>query len=74
MPSPGQDRDYIIYVGFDVGEWDPMHGEAAAIAVVEEPPPPPPRRRRFRTAPPTPNVLPTPTDGFVLPVARTRPD
>jgi hypothetical protein len=63
VPSPGQDRDYIIYVGFDVGEWDALNGEAApAVAVVEEPPPEAP----LPTKPTTPSVLPTPTDGFVL--------
>jgi hypothetical protein len=68
VPSPGKDRDYIIYVGFDVGEWDPLHGEAAKIAVVEEPPPPPVDPAPAAPKPPkTPNVLPTPTDGFVLP-------
>lgn len=66
VPSPGQDRDYIIYVGFDVGDWDPMTGEIA-VAVVEEPPPLPPEEPPPAPAePPTPKVLPTPTDGFVL--------
>lgn len=64
VPSPGSDRDYIIYVGFDVGEWDALNGEAATIAVVEEPPPP--DAAPLPSAPPTPSVLPTPTDGFVL--------
>jgi hypothetical protein len=67
VPSPGSDRDYLIYVGFDVGEWDPINGEAATIAVVEEPPPPPPEPEApLPTEPTTPKVLPTPTDGFVL--------
>ena len=66
VPSPGSDRDYLIYVGFGVGEWDPLHGSAAAIAAVEEPPPPPPAAVALPTKPPTPKVLPTPTDGFVL--------
>lgn len=66
VPSPGQDRDYIIYVGFDIGEWDPMTGELA-VAVVEEPPPLPPEEPPPLPAePPTPSVLPTPDDGFVL--------
>ena len=76
VPSPGSDRDYIIYVGFDVGEWDPMTTRAE-----RERSPPSRRRRRARgcrrppqpapaPAPPPsrdPKVLPTPTDGFVLP-------
>ena len=62
VPSPGQDRDYIIYVGFDIGEWDALNGEAAPVVVVEEEPPPP-----LPAAPTTPKVLPTPDDGFVLP-------
>jgi len=65
VPSPGQDRDYLIYVGFDVSDWNPLTGEAAPVAVIEEPPPPAPAP--LPTAPPTPSVLPTPTDGFVLP-------
>jgi hypothetical protein len=67
VPSPGKDRDYIIYVGFDVGEWDPLRGEAAAVAVVEEPPPPAAAPAPLPAAPATPRVLPTPTGGFVLP-------
>jgi hypothetical protein len=64
VPSPGQDRDYIIYVGFDTGEWDALNGEATPVAVVvEEPPPPAPAPAQ----PTTPKVLPTPSDGFVLP-------
>lgn len=66
VPSPGQDRDYIIYVGFDVGDWDPMTGELAAVAVVEEPPPPPLVAPAAPAAPKTPDVLPVPDDGFVL--------
>jgi hypothetical protein len=70
VPSPGDDRDYIIYVGFDVGEWDLEAGAVVAKAppaprVVEEPPPPPPAEE---PAPPSgPKVLPTPPSGFVLP-------
>lgn len=67
VPSPGKDRDYIIYVGFDVGKWDPLQGEAAVIAAVAPPPPPPPIEEPIPPKPQTPNVLPTPTDGFVLP-------
>jgi hypothetical protein len=73
VPSPGDDRDYIIYVGFDVGEWDLEAGTAVAAVKpppaprVEEPPPiaeePPPAPAE----PSGPKVLPTPTGGFVLP-------
>ena len=67
VPSPGSERNYILYVGFDVGEWDPMNGEAA-IAVA--PPPPPPVEELPAAPKPSkpkqPNVLPTPSDGFVL--------
>jgi hypothetical protein len=67
VPSPGSERSYILYVGFDVGEWDPMTGEAVIAAVAPPPPPPvdepPPAPRK----PKQPNVLPTPSDGFVLP-------
>jgi hypothetical protein len=68
VPSPGRDRDYIIYVGLDVGKWDPLHGESALIAAV--PPPPPPAavaEQPLPARPTTPKVLPTPTEGFVLP-------
>jgi hypothetical protein len=73
VPSPGRSRDYLIYVGFDVGDWDPMvaPGSGAAIAAAEEPPieeepplaaaAPPPKK-----PPQTPNELPVPTGGFVL--------
>ena len=78
MPSPGNDRDYILYVGFDVGEWDPMRGEVAPIAAVEAPPPPPVDAAAGRTAAAASHssrtYLPTPTDGFVLPVVVQRPD
>jgi hypothetical protein len=80
VPSPGSDRDYIIYLGFDVGEWDLEKGiaEVAPVEppqrqvaqqpppVVDEPPaapPPPPPPQK----PAEPNVLPTPSEGFVLP-------
>jgi hypothetical protein len=71
VPSPGSNRDYVIYVGFDVGDWDPMHPGGPAVAAVDEPPvvveeapveaaaPPPP-------PPTTPNELPVPSGGFVL--------
>ena len=75
VPSPGTHRDYVIYVGFDVGNWDPMHpGGGEAIAAVDQPPakeeappaaappPPPPPPKQ------TPNELPVPEGGgFVLP-------
>ncbi len=70
LPSPGQNRDYLIYVGFDVGKWDPMQPGSATIAEVEKPaakeevpplaaaPPPPPKKT-------SPSELPVPS-GFVL--------
>jgi len=43
VPSPGNDRDYIIYVGFDVGKWDPLNPGAVVtppqVARREEPVP-----------------------------------
>jgi hypothetical protein len=80
LPSPAQDRDYIIYVGFDVGNWDPMKPAAPSLVAqtdsYEEPEPepapaPPPRQpAKPKTAPPktlpTPNELPVPSGGFVL--------
>ena len=65
VPSPGQDRDYIIFVGLDVSDWDELSGTVAPVAVVEEPPPleePPPAPPQ----PTTPKELPVPDDGFVL--------
>ena len=72
VPSPGNDRDYIIYVGLVETEeqlLSPQEEEEPAVAIVEEPlvfeeeAPPPPAE-----PPPAaqPKVLPTPTD-FVLP-------
>ncbi len=77
VPSPGSNRDYIIYVGFDVGDWDPMHpgGQAVAAvdapAVVEEPaaaaaPPPPPPPVAASKPQGQGNTLPVPSGGFVL--------
>jgi hypothetical protein len=66
VPSPGQDRDYIIFVGLDVG-WDEMSGTVAPVVAVVPPPPPP--EEELPPAPPqptTPRELPTPDDGFVL--------
>jgi hypothetical protein len=63
VPSPGRDRDYLLYVGFNVTDWDPLHPVEVAAPVVEEPEeeplpepqaPPPPRE------PATPQELPTP--------------
>lgn len=78
VPGPGSDRDYIVYVGFDVGEWDLEKGVAAVEPI--EPPAPrrpvveeptvveePPEVVAQPPAPPSePNVLPTPSGGFVL--------
>lgn len=70
VPSPGRGRNYLIYVGFDVGGWDPMvaPGPAApAVAAIEEPPI---EEEPVAAAPPKPqqksNELPTPSGGFVL--------
>jgi hypothetical protein len=80
VPGPGSDRDYIIYLGFEVGDWDLEKG----VAVVEPVAPPAPRRtvvqepviveeppqaeQKPQPAPQQnePNVLPTPSDGFIL--------
>lgn len=38
VPSPGSNRDYVIFVGFDVGNWDPMKpGDAVAIETTPAP-------------------------------------
>jgi hypothetical protein len=80
VPSPGHERNYIIYVGFDVGGWDPMKPSGAAIAAAEpqpaeEPAPalvpdveetPPPAQPPPPKAAASPDQLPTPTGGFVL--------
>jgi hypothetical protein len=80
VPSPGDDRDYIIYVGFDEkGEnlLDPAAGRIAAVPEAEDEEPevveieePPPARRAAQPPPPAqpaqPNVLPVPSE-FVLP-------
>lgn len=68
VPGPGQERDYIVYVGFDDREWDAMNGELAPKKVVVVKPkkkvlPPKP----LPAQPTTPKVLPTPSGGFVLP-------
>jgi hypothetical protein len=73
VPAPGKDRDYIIYIGFDAGKWDPMKGEVEPVIAAAPPPlpvdpfdapPPPPVKPK---KPKEPNVLPTPDAGFVLP-------
>lgn len=69
VPSPGDDRDYIIYVGFDVGKWDALHG-TVELAAVPPPPPPPieqPEIPPLPKKPQTPKELPVPDGGFVLP-------
>jgi hypothetical protein len=76
VPSPGRGRDYIIYVGFDSGEWD-LDAGAVAVAPVETPPPVVEEEPFLLeeeeplvaapAQPAEPNVLPTPTGGFVLP-------
>ncbi len=83
VPSPGSDRDYIVYVGFDDAEWD-LDAGAVVAAPVREPPPPPvealpdlmaeeppprpePQQAQQPPQPQQPNVLPTPSGGFVLP-------
>lgn len=71
VPSPGEKRDYIIYIGFDVEDWDPFKPVTPAVAAADEedeiadeppPPPPPPQPKK----PKTPNELPVPSGGFVL--------
>jgi len=73
VPPPGTNRDYIIYIGFDAGKWDPMKGELEPVIAAVPPPPPvdpfdaPPPPPVKPKKPKQPNVLPTPDDGFVLP-------
>jgi hypothetical protein len=73
VPSPAKDRDYIIYIGFDAGKWDPMKGELEPVIAAVPPPPPvdpfaaPPPAPAKPKQPKQPNVLPTPADGFILP-------
>jgi len=71
VPSPGNDRDYILYIGFDIGEWD-LDAGVAVVAAPKKPAPPPPPPGALAKPPATPkpaepDVLPTPTGGFVLP-------
>lgn len=82
VPSPGAQRDYIIYIGFD----ESGEGVAAAaqipgakkpeakpkpVAKVAKPKPKkpvvPPPPVKAAPAPSTPRVLPVPAGGFVLP-------
>ncbi len=69
VPSPGRSRDYIIYVGFDSGEWDLEAGTVMA-APKKKPPAPAPAPVAQPAPKPAPKqgpkVLPTPTDGFIL--------
>lgn len=75
LPSPGNDRDYILYVGFDENNENLLEPPKPVVAAVEEPvevieEPPPPRPAAPPSppaAPGTPRILPTPTEGFVLP-------
>ena len=82
VPSPGDSRDYVIYAGFDEKGENLLDPAAALVAAVEpeepeeevveieEPPPPPPKRAAppaQAQQPPQPNMLPTPSGGFVLP-------
>jgi hypothetical protein len=75
VPSPGNSRDYVVYVGFDANNWDPMHPE---VPVAAAKPPPPPKIRApapapvAAAAPPppqqkksAPNELPVP-EGYVF--------
>lgn len=79
VPGPGSDRDYIIYLGFEVGDWDlekgvavvepvappaPQRTVAPEPVIVEEPPQPAQAPQPAQQQ--DPNVLPTPSDGFVL--------
>lgn len=82
VPSPGQARDYLIYVGLDEKGENLLDPSKPAIAakpkpapkkvapIVEEPVVAQPVRKR-QPAPPKPaaqpNMLPTPSSGFVLP-------
>jgi len=70
VPSPGEDRDYLIHIGFDpTGEGFVPPPEPVIVQAPPLPPPPPPAAQPpAPEAPPGPRVLPTPTDGFVLPV------
>lgn len=67
VPSPGQKRDYILYVGFASSDWDPMHPVQVAAPAVEEGPlpdevqfEPPPEEPPPPPKPATPKELPTP--------------
>lgn len=47
VPSPGKDRDYVLYVGFDEkgeGLLDPV--QKPVVQVKKAPPPPPPKKKR----------------------------
>lgn len=68
VPSPGEDKDYLINIGFDpTGKGFVAPPEPQ---VVRAPPPPPPPAQPAPQRPPRqqgPRVLPTPSGGFVLP-------
>jgi hypothetical protein len=71
VPSPGEHRDYVVYVGFDVGNWDPMHPSTEAIATLSAPtapaavetplvsPAPPPPAAAAHAPPPAKTAQPT---------------
>jgi hypothetical protein len=70
VPSPGKERDYIIYVGFEVGKWDALHGRLEPVVVAAARRPPPieqPEMPPLPSKPTTPKELPVPDGGFVLP-------
>lgn len=81
VPSPGQDRDYIIYVGLDEAGKRLLGEKEEPVPEVVKPPVKRAQRRATRRAAPaqaarpaqpapsqstTPNVLPLPSEGFVL--------
>jgi hypothetical protein len=73
LPSPGEERDYIIYVGLDEkGEGLLGPAEEPVVAVKQpkrriEPAPPEPVQAAAPAKPAEPTVLPTPSEGFILP-------
>jgi hypothetical protein len=70
LPSPGDDRDYLIHVGFDpTGEGFVAPPEPEVVQAPPPPPPPPEPQPEPEPEPEPegPNVLPVPEDGVVLP-------
>lgn len=74
LPSPGEDRDYLIHVGFDpTGEGFVAPPEPEVVVVQPPPPPPPqeppppPQQQEQPAEPEGPRVLPVPDGGLVLP-------